>query len=128
VVLEPLSKLPSPLPQLAPVIVSEVYDDPAVERPSGEMDNYSFWYTICTAEKPAGWTIVNSTFSLSGDRGYGGPGAQASELSRSETRDCWQFRLQGHSEERGHGNTGIHFSRAPYDYLATPQVKAEAAI
>lgn len=114
VVLEPLSKLPTPLPELAPVLVTETYDDPAGERPSGECDNYSPYYSISTPEKPADWKIVSCQFSLTGDRAFGGPGAQANELSRSETRLDWRFRLQGHSEEcrGGHGNTGIQHSRA----------------
>jgi len=91
VVLEPLSKLPTPLPELAPVIVTETFNDPAGERPSGELDNYSVYYPICTPEKPAGWKIVSCTFSLSGDRGYGGPGAQANETSHSETRFVGNF-------------------------------------
>jgi hypothetical protein len=112
VVLEPLAKLPQPLPELQPVLVTETYDD-TQERSSGECDNYSTWYAICTPEKPAGWKIVNVTFSLTGDRGWGGPGAQANVQSQSETRACWQFRLQGHSEQCGnHGNTGIQYSRA----------------
>jgi hypothetical protein len=114
VVLEPLSKLPAPLPELAPVLVTEPFDDPAGERPSGECDNYSPYYPICTPEKPANWKIVNCQFSLTGNRAFGGPGAQANETSHSEARVCWQFRLQGHSEEcrGGHGNTGIQHSRA----------------
>jgi hypothetical protein len=112
VVLEPLAKL-GPT-ELAPIIVTETYDDPAGERPSGECDNYSVYYSVCTPEKPAGWKIVNCNFSLSGNRAYGAAGAEAKEQSKSETRICWQFRLQGHSEEcrGGHGNTGIQHSRA----------------
>jgi hypothetical protein len=113
VVLEPLSKLPTPLPEIAPILVTERFDDPSGNRASGECDNYSDYFSICTPEKPATWKIVNCQFSLTGDRAFGGPGAQAEEQSHSETRVCWKFRLQGHSEQcGGHGNTGIQHSTA----------------
>jgi hypothetical protein len=110
VVLEPLAKLPEPLPELAPVLVNESYNDPH-EFASGECDNYGDFHNLCSPDKPTGWSIVSFSYSLTGDRACGGPGADCQVESKTDTRVCIKFRMQGHSEQcHGHGNTGIQHS------------------
>jgi hypothetical protein len=110
VVLEPLEKLP-PLPPTKPLVnTTEVYwsDDTA----SGACKDFGAWATVCSPDKPEGWTIVTQVFELTGDRA-GCAYAECSTVSApTPTKACYHFRTQGHDEECGHsGNTGIHYSK-----------------
>jgi hypothetical protein len=55
-----------PAPPPAPTIVPETYTSDNL--PSGAGADFSPWYTLCSESKPEGWTIVDSTFELKGDR------------------------------------------------------------
>jgi len=109
VVLEPLSKLP-PLPQPLPLVTTkETYK--TKEQPSGRCADYSGWYDLCSDPKPAGWTIVAENFQLYGNRSCTSGWAECQKSADTPSRVCYQFRMQGHSEECGHsGNTGIQYS------------------
>jgi len=110
VVLEPLSKLPS-LPLPAPLVnTTETYNSD--EAASGACKDYGAWTSVCSPDKPEGWTIVLQTFQLTGDRA-GCAHAECGLVSpATATKVCYHFRTQGHKEECKHrGNTGIHYSR-----------------
>ena len=109
VVLEPLAKLPS-LPPLAP-LVNETQVYLSDEAASGACKDYGAWTSVCSADKPEGWTIVSQVFELTGDRA-GCAYAQCGPTTITSTKACYHFSTQGHDEECGHsGNTGIHYSR-----------------
>jgi hypothetical protein len=63
---------------------------------SGAGKSFSSPYPLC-ADAPAGYKITKAEFRLVGDRSCGG-WAECAEVSRTETRVCYQFRLQGHDE------------------------------
>lgn len=108
-VLEPLAKLP-PLPAPAPwVVVTETYKSD--NAASGACKDYGAWASVCSPDKPEGWTIVSYHFDLTGDRA----GCQYAKCDVASpptpTKICYHFQTQGHDEECGHsGNTGIHYS------------------
>ncbi len=79
---------------------------------SGACKDFGAWATLCTPDKPKGWTIASQHFELTGDRA-GCAWAQCEPLgSITDTKACYRFRTQGHDEECGHsGNTGIHYSK-----------------
>jgi len=58
---------------------------------------FSAPYTVCSPELPAGSKIVNVSYHLEGDRSCGA-WSDCTLTERSDTRACFQFRLQGHSE------------------------------
>lgn len=97
-----------PQPQL--IATEEAYrsDDLA----SGACADFGAWATVCTPDKPAGWTIVSQHFELEGDRRCGN-WAKCEPLGTiTQTKACYRFQTQGHSEECKpfSGNTGIHNS------------------
>jgi hypothetical protein len=109
-VLEPLAKLP-PLPPIKPMVnTTEVYWSD--EAASGHCKDFGAWASVCSADKPEGWTIVSQIFELTGDRA-GCAYAECGPVSPpTATKACYHFRTQGHDEECGHaGNTGIHYSK-----------------
>jgi hypothetical protein len=63
---------------------------------SGSGKNFSAPHTLC-ADAPTGFKIAKVEFRLVGDRSCGG-WAECTESSRTDTRVCYQFRLQGHDE------------------------------
>jgi hypothetical protein len=79
---------------------------------SGVCKDFGAWATLCSPDRPKGWTIADQKFELTGDRA-GCAYAQCEPLGTpTETKACYQFRTQGHDEECGHsGNTGIHYSQ-----------------
>jgi hypothetical protein len=94
-----------------PLLISnETYSSDDVA--SGACADYGGWGTVCTPEKPQGWTIISSHFDLTGDRA-GCAYARCEPLgTATPTKICYRFQTQGHSEECGHsGNTGIHYSK-----------------
>jgi hypothetical protein len=98
-------------PAPTPTITAETY--PSDNLPSGAGGDFSPWYTLCSENKPEGWTIADSTFELKGDRA-GCAFAECEHTQNSPTKVCWRFRMQGHNEEVGFGhggNTGIHYSQ-----------------
>ena len=114
-VVEPL---PVPIPASAPasaapvapasapvVMVPDTLQFPSAPLPSGAGTNFSGWYELCSGPLPVGATITNATFHLSGDRSCGG-WANCEQLSRTATRVCWRFQMQGHNE-RGAAPVGI---------------------
>jgi hypothetical protein len=94
----------------ATTLTTEKYSSDQVA--SGVCKDFGAWATICTPTKPAGWTIAEQHFELTGDRA-GCAYAQCEPLGTvTETKACYRFRTQGHDEECGHsGNTGIHYSQ-----------------
>jgi hypothetical protein len=79
---------------------------------SGACKDFGTWATLCSPDKPEGWTIAAQNFSLEGDRA-GCSYAECGPVSPpTSTKVCYHFRTQGHDEECGHsGNTGIHYSQ-----------------
>jgi len=82
-------------------------------KASGPGASFSQWYELCNDPQPPGWQIEETSFTLTGDRQCNA----WSECKQVDTGDpkkvCWQFRMQGHSEQAGffnQGNTGIQFS------------------
>ncbi|MGB9254775.1 MAG: carboxypeptidase regulatory-like domain-containing protein [Candidatus Korobacteraceae bacterium] len=92
------------------VISTETYTSDDVA--SGACKDFGAWATLCTPDKPQGWTIVQQNFQLTGDRA-GCAWAECQLLGApTNTKVCYRFRMQGHDEECGHsGNTGIHYSK-----------------
>jgi hypothetical protein len=87
------------------------------ELPSGNCKDFSGWYSLCSPDNPEGWTIVSQVFQLIGDRSCSG-WANCEVVSKTPTKICYRFRMQGHDEECGHsGNTGIHYSRGQLDVV-----------
>jgi hypothetical protein len=103
-------------PQVPPVVATpETYRSD--ELPSGNCKDFSGWYSLCSPDKPEGWTIVSQVFQLTGDRSCSG-WANCEVVSNIPTKICYRFRMQGHDEECGHsGNTGIHYSRGQLDVV-----------
>lgn len=105
-----LTPLKLPVDPPREVTAEEVYysDDVA----SGHCKDFGAWASLCTPDKPSGWTIVSQHFELTGDRA-GGAFAESGPLGiPTEYKACYHFRTQGHEEECGHsGNTGIHYSK-----------------
>lgn len=101
---------PSPTPASAQY---EVKTYSSGGRPSGQSDQFSEWYELCNDPEPAGWTIETSSFVLTGDRQCNA-WSECKLTQNTPTKVCWQFRMQGHSEQAGglfnHGNTGVQFS------------------
>lgn len=90
-------------------VTTEVYQSDQVA--SGACKDFGAWATLCSSDKPNGWTIAEQHFQLTGDRA-GCAYAECTPLSITETKACYRFRTQGHDEECGHsGNTGIHYSQ-----------------
>jgi hypothetical protein len=99
-----------PVPVVTPVVTNETYKTP--EKPSGRCAAYSGWYSICSDPKPSGWKIVSNNFQLYGDRSCTSGWAQCETTVNTPAKVCYQFRMQGHSEQCTHpGNTGIQNSR-----------------
>lgn len=93
-----------------PILTTEKYNSDQVA--SGACKDFGAWATICTPDKPDGWSIVEQHFELIGDRA-GCAYAECQPLGTiTATKACYRFRTQGHDEECGHsGNTGIHYSQ-----------------
>jgi hypothetical protein len=94
----------------AAVVTSETYKSD--NAASGACKDFGAWATVCSADKPDGWTIAAQNFSLTGDRA-GCAYAECELVSPPTSKKvCYRFRTQGHDEECGHsGNTGIHYSQ-----------------
>lgn len=92
------------------VVTSETYRSDSAA--SGACKDFGAWASVCSADKPDGWTIAAQNFSLIGDRA-GCAYAECGLVSPpTATKVCYHFRTQGHDEECGHsGNTGIHYSQ-----------------
>lgn len=96
-------------PALPLVNTTEVYWSD--EAASGHCKDFGGWASVCSADKPEGWTIVSQVFELTGDRA-GCAYAKCEPVSVTPTKACYHFSTQGHDEECGHsGNTGIHYSK-----------------
>jgi hypothetical protein len=121
VVLVPTSRTPdssasadhdasSPTDSQKVIVSTEVYRSDQVA--SGSCSAFGAFATLCTADKPAGWTIAEQHFILVGDRAGCAYGECLPLGSPTATKACYRFRTQGHDEECGHsGNTGIHYSQ-----------------
>jgi len=108
---------PQQLSRLAPPVVPTPETYRSDELPSGNCKDFSGWYTLCSSDKPEGWTIVSQVFQLTGDRSCSG-WANCEIVSNTRTKICYRFRMQGHDEECGHsGNTGIHYTRGQLDVV-----------
>jgi hypothetical protein len=94
----------------SPEYSSKVYSSGS--RPSGAGAAFSQWYELCNDPEPSGWEIAESSFTLTGDRQCNA-WSECKQSSAESNRVCWQFRMQGHSEQTGlfsPGNTGIQYS------------------
>jgi hypothetical protein len=94
---------------LPPAITNETYKK---EAPSGRCAEFSPWYTLCSEPKPSDWKIESNHFQLVGDRTCT-HWADCTKSFDTPARVCYQFRMQGHSEECGAfhpGGTGIRNS------------------
>ncbi len=82
-------------------------------KPSGPGAAFSQWYELCNDPQPPGWEVSESSFTLTGDRQCNA-WSECRQTSNGPAKVCWQFRMQGHSEQTGgffnQGNTGIQFS------------------
>lgn len=66
---------------------------------SGSRKDFSQWYELCSGELPRGSLIEADNFSLSGDRSCGAwADCRERRDKRTDTRVCWEFRMQGHDE------------------------------
>ena len=114
-----LAQTTPPVPAPAASAPSRVVDvaiftsEPLV---SGSMENFSPWYELCSGALPPGSIIEQVTFTLAGDRSCGA-WAECREKERTQSRVCWQFRMQGHNEwlppgqARSVGQLRVQFSR-----------------
>jgi|HubBroStandDraft_1064217.scaffolds.fasta_scaffold01678_15 hypothetical protein len=92
------------------IVSTEVYKSDQVA--SGACKDFGAFATLCTPDKPPGWTIAEQHFTLVGDRAGCAYGECLPLGSPTATKACYRFRTQGHDEECGHsGNTGIHYSQ-----------------
>jgi len=100
----------SPTDSQKVLVTTETYKSDQVA--SGACKDFGAWATLCTPDKPPGWTIAAQKFDLIGDRA-GCAYAECLPLgSPTAAKVCYRFRAQGHDEECGHsGNTGIHYSQ-----------------
>lgn len=114
IVIEPTAKIPAELTVVPWVVVAEQYRTNLLA--SGACADFGQWASVCTPDKPDSWTITSEHFSIIGDRA-GGAYAQSGYVGTpSNTKVCYQFRTQGHSEQCGsHGNTGIQNSTGVLD-------------
>lgn len=82
-----------PIPPSQSVIPAFVTADSGVKS-SGVGTRWSEWYRLEVGRAPAGYTIQNSEFWLTGARKCGFL-ADCRELARTDERVIWEFRLQG---------------------------------
>lgn len=102
--------VPPPVASQKSIVSTEVYKSDQVA--SGACKDFGAWATLCTPDKPQGWTLANQSFDLVGDRAGCGYAECLPFGSPTEAKACYRFRTQGHDEECGHsGNTGIHYSQ-----------------
>lgn len=98
-------------PDRSPVFERTPYSSGS--KASGPGAAFSEWYQLCNDPAPEGWTIAESSFSLTGDRQCNS-WSECKQTVNDPQRVCWQFRMQGHSEQVGglfnQGNTGIQLS------------------
>ncbi|HWA91952.1 MAG TPA: hypothetical protein VG889_18070 [Rhizomicrobium sp.] len=102
---------PAPTPDPVPVTETRIYESPS--QPSGRGAEFSTFYSLCSQDAPAGWTIEKSSFVLTGDRQCGA-WSNCSLLTETPTKVCWQFNMQGHDEQMGFlgtGGSGIQYSK-----------------
>jgi hypothetical protein len=79
---------------------------------SGSCKDFGAWASVCSPDKPAGWTITYQHFELTGDRAGCAYAVCEPAGPITDTKACYRFKTQGHDEECGHsGNTGIHYSK-----------------
>lgn len=82
-------------------------------EPSGPGASFSPWYELCSDPVPADWVIAESAFVLAGDRQCNA-WSECKQTLNDSKKVCWQFRMQGHSEQAGglfnQGNTGVQYS------------------
>jgi hypothetical protein len=73
---------------------------------SGERGSFSGWYEVTAPAPPTGYVydLKSSKFRLEGDRSCG-QWAECSWGDQSPTKLSFRFRLQGHSESPGRGQT-----------------------
>jgi hypothetical protein len=68
---------------------------------SGNGHDWGAWYTLCTDDKPAGWTIASVvSFHLEGDRQCGAHANCEPWGVDSPTKVCRRFQMQGHDEAK----------------------------
>jgi hypothetical protein len=96
----------------SPEYVRKVYSSGS--KPSGPGASFSAWYELCNDPEGEGWEIAEGSFALTGDRQCNAWSECRQSVAGDLKKVCWQFRMQGHSEQTGglfnQGNTGVQFS------------------
>lgn len=82
-----------PIPPSQSVIPAFITADSGVKS-SGVGTAWSQWYRLEVGRAPSGYTIQSSEFWLTGARKCGFL-AECRELTRTDERVIWEFRLQG---------------------------------
>ena len=79
--------------------VSKIYR--SGPKPSGAGKDFSAWWSQCSEAPPAdGYVIESEHFELVGDRQCGA-WSECRLASRTPTKVCYEFRMQGHDEWMG---------------------------
>jgi hypothetical protein len=89
--------------QVAPKPVPVVMTTSVTTRVNNSSGNGSSWgpfATICSDDKPHGWTIKNVEFHLEGDRQCGAWAECINNPPSTPIKACRQFRMQGHDEAK----------------------------
>jgi hypothetical protein len=69
------------------------------EQWSGEGKDWSPWYTLGTDPPPPGYYLAAADFRLAGDRACGA-WAECRKIADSPYYAAWEFRMQGHDENK----------------------------
>jgi pimeloyl-ACP methyl ester carboxylesterase len=116
-----------PTPKAIPVVRTEPQEK-RLDGLSGNGHDWGAWYTLCTDDKPVGWTIIKSSFHLEGDRQCPGiPGGGWAQCEAwgvdSATKVCRRFQMQGHDEAKPgvRPSTGVLTVVWQYTEMVTPK-------
>ena len=89
-----------PPTKLVPVVRTEP-DTTRLEGLSGNGHDWGAWYTLCSNDKPAGWTISRIIdFHLDGDRHCGDWAHCEAWGADTPLKVCRRFQMQGHDEAK----------------------------
>ena len=102
----PASAAPASAPEQVVMVPDTLYFNSG-DKASGVGGAWSGWHELCSAPLPTGATITSAALHLSGDRSCGA-WSECREQSRTATRVCWQFRMQGHNENNSQANSEGH--------------------
>jgi hypothetical protein len=74
-----------------------IVENSSGQKLSGKGKDWSPWYEVRVGAAPAGFTLQNAEFWLTGDRACGS-WAECKEVAKNDNEVVWSFRLQGHDE------------------------------